>query len=39
MDRQRLQQAFPQYDRFTGIRKHLDPAGTFLGPHLSPAFG
>jgi FAD/FMN-containing dehydrogenase len=39
MDRQRLQQAFPQYDRFTGIREHLDPAGTFLGPHLSPAFG
>jgi FAD/FMN-containing dehydrogenase len=39
MDRQRLQAAFPQYDRFTGIRERLDPSGTFLGPHLSPAFG
>ena len=39
MDRQRLQAAFPQYDRFTGIRERLDPSGTFLGPHLNPAFG
>jgi FAD/FMN-containing dehydrogenase len=39
MNRQRLQGAFPQYDRFLGIRERLDPSGTFLGPHLSPAFG
>lgn len=39
MDRQRLQAAFPEYDRFLGIRERLDPSGTFLGPHLSPAFG
>jgi hypothetical protein len=39
MDRQRLQAAFPEYDRFLSIRKHLDPSGAFLGPYLSPAFG
>jgi FAD/FMN-containing dehydrogenase len=39
MNRQRLQAAFPQYGRFLGIRERLDPSGTFLGPHLSPAFG
>jgi hypothetical protein len=39
LDRERVQQAFPQYDRFIGIREHLDPSGAFLGPHLSPIFG
>jgi hypothetical protein len=39
LDSERVQQAFPQYDRFTGIRQQLDPSGTFLGPHLSPIFG
>lgn len=38
MGRQRLQAAFPEYDRFAGIRKRLDPSGAFLGPHMSPAF-
>jgi len=39
LDAERVQQAFPQYDRFIGIREHLDPSGAFLGPHLSPIFG
>ena len=39
MDKQRLRAAHPQFDRFTGIRERLDPADTFLGPHLSPLFG
>ena len=39
MDRERLQAAFPEYDRFLAIRKRLDPSGAFLGPHLSQAFG
>jgi hypothetical protein len=39
MDSQRLQAAFPGYDRFLGIRKEPDPSGTFLSPHPSPAFG
>ena len=38
MDRQRLRAAFPEYDRFAGIRERLDPADAFLGPYLSPAF-
>ena len=38
MDRERLQAAFPEYDRFLAIRKRLDPSGAFLGPYLSQAF-
>ena len=37
-DRQRLQAAFPEYDRFVGIRRRLDPDGVFLGSYLGPAF-
>jgi FAD/FMN-containing dehydrogenase len=39
MDKQRLQEAFPEYGRFESIRKRLDPSGAFLGPYLSPLFG
>lgn len=39
MDKQRLQAAFPEYDRFESIRERLDPSGAFLGPYLSPLFG
>lgn len=39
MDRQRLQAAFPEYDRFLRIRKNLDPSDAFLGSHMNPAFG
>jgi FAD/FMN-containing dehydrogenase len=38
MDRQRLQAAFPEYDRFRAVRERLDPSGVLLGPHLSPLF-
>jgi hypothetical protein len=39
MDGQRLERAFPAYDRFLDIRERLDPSGAFLGPYLSSHFG
>ena len=39
MDRQRLQAAFPEYDRFLRILKNLDPSDALLGSHMNPAFG
>lgn len=35
---ERLHRLYPEADRFISIRRELDPAGTFLNPHLRELF-
>ncbi|WP_405944498.1 D-arabinono-1,4-lactone oxidase [Streptomyces sp. NBC_00932] len=37
--RARMEQMFPELDRFIGIRKQFDPRGLFLNDHLRPLLG
>ncbi len=38
MTRQRVDELFPEAERFREIRRQLDPAGVFLNPHLRALF-
>ena len=39
MTRERVDELFPDAERFREIRRELDPAGVFLNPHLAELFG
>ena len=39
MSRERLDEQYPEAERFREIRRALDPAGVFLNAHLAELFG
>lgn len=39
LDRERVMQLYPDYDRFMQIRQRMDPHKLFLNPHLAALFG
>lgn len=39
LDRDRVRDLYPEYDRFEAVRRRMDPHGLFLNPHLAKLFG